>query len=467
MLDQLDAQPRLSRNQRKLITAATIGVMLEFLDYFLIGFVLTFVAKPWGLSVWLSSVILLSSGIGAIVGAFAFGRLADRIGRRRVFLATIATFTVGTLALAFTPDSPTAGPAYLIVFRLVVGAGVGGLYCVDLPLVQEFVPTRMRGWISGMVTAAVPVGLIVGSALVTWLAPVVGWRSVFVACVALSLVTLFIRAWIPESPRWLLRRGRAEDARASLGWALGVAPDSLPLPTAEPAVPDAPYKALFKHRRSLLASWVTNLGGQTGYYGLALWAPALVVAILGVSAVQAAYYMLFVSLAALVGRLLVAFLSERFGRRWTGVFVSFGAAAAILLTGYAGDATIGVVPLLILLLMLAYLLCDGAFAVVGPYSAEVWPASLRSTGMGSAYGFGGLGKVIGPLGMAFIVSSPNLFNPTPNPAALVPAFWYFAFWYALAGAAFVVFGIETRNRTIEIIDAELSGRVAEPAPDRS
>jgi MFS transporter, putative metabolite:H+ symporter len=456
MLDQLDAQPRLSRNQRKLIAAATIGVMLEFLDYFLIGFVLTFVAKPWGLSVGTSSVILLSSGVGAILGAFAFGRLADRIGRRRVFLTTIATFTVGTLALAFTPDSPTAGPIYLVVFRFVVGAGVGGLYCVDLPLVQEFVPTRLRGWISGMVTAAIPVGLIVGSALVTWLAPLIGWRSVFVVCVALSLVTLFIRAWIPESPRWLLRRGRTEDARASLAWALDVAPDTLPLPTASAAERDAPFRAVFAHRRSLLVSWLTNFGAQTGYYGLALWAPALIVAILGVSPVQAAYYMMFVSLAALVGRLLVAYMSERFGRRWTGVVVSFGATAAIVLTGYAGDATIGVVPVLIALLMLAYLLCDGAFAVVGPYSAEVWPASLRATGMGSAYGFGGLGKIIGPLGMAFIVSSPNLFSPTPNPAALVPAFWYFAVWYALAGVAFVAFGIETRNRTIETIDAELS-----------
>ena len=156
MLDRLDSQPRLSRNQHKLIAAATFGLVLEFLDYFLIGFVLTFVARPWGLSVGTSAVILLASGVGAIIGAFLFGRLADRIGRRPVFLLTVAIFSAGTGALILTPDSPTAGPIYLIVFRFLVGLGAGGLYCVDLPLVQEYVPTRLRGRISGMVTAAIP-----------------------------------------------------------------------------------------------------------------------------------------------------------------------------------------------------------------------------------------------------------------------------------------------------------------------
>lgn len=458
MLDHLDAQPRLSRNQRKLVAAATFGLVLEFLDYFLIGFVLTFVATPWGLSVWTSSIILLSSGVGAIIGAFVFGRLADRIGRRTVFLLTIAIFTAGTGALVFTPDDPVAGPVFLIVFRFVIGAGAGGLYCVDLPLVQEFVPTRSRGRISGMVTAAVPVGFLLGSALVRFVEPLVGWRNLFVVCVAFSLLTLLIRTWIPESPRWLLRRGRAEEARASVAWALDVDPQTVALQTDVPEQPTAPFRALFRHRRSVAASWLTNLGGQTGYYGLALWAPVLIVAILGVTPGDAAAYMMLVAAAALVGRLLVAWLSERIGRRNTGIIASAGAAGAIVLTGYAGDTTIGTFPLLIALLMLANLLCDGAFAVVGPYAAEVWPASLRSTGMGAAYGFGGLGKVIGPLGMAFIVSSPNLFSPTPDPAALEPAFLYFAFWYAVAAAAFVVFGVETRGRTIETIDADLSAR---------
>lgn len=466
MLERLDAQSRLSRNQRKLVAVATFGLVLEFLDYFLIGFVLTFVAKPWGLSVWTSSAILLSSGVGAVIGAFAFGRLADRIGRRRVFLLTIAVFSAGTLALAATPDSPVAGPVYLIAFRFVIGAGAGGLYCVDLPLVQEFVPTRRRGRLSGLVTTAAPLGFLLGSALTAFVAPVIGWRSLFVVCTVLALGTLFVRTWIPESPRWLLARGRVDDARSSVAWALDVPVAEVPATAPPPPAPPAPARALLRHRRSLVSSWLTNLGGQTGYYGLALWAPALIVAILGVGSAEAARWMMLVTAAALVGRVLVAFLSDRIGRRRTGIWTSFGAAAAIVLTGYAGDATLGVVPLLIALLMLASLLCDGQFAVVGPYSAEVWPADLRSTGMGSAYGIGGLGKIIGPLGMAFVVSSPNLFSPTPDPAALEPAFLYFAAWYVLAGFAFVLTGIETRGRTIEEIDADLSG-TSDPAAARS
>jgi MFS transporter, putative metabolite:H+ symporter len=94
MLDALDAQDRLTTRQWKLIAAATFGIVLEFLDYFLIGFILAFVIGPWHLNLWQSSTILLSSGVGAMIGAALFGWLADKIGRRKVFLTTIGLFTI-------------------------------------------------------------------------------------------------------------------------------------------------------------------------------------------------------------------------------------------------------------------------------------------------------------------------------------------------------------------------------------
>src|SRR5580704_13656685 len=133
MFERLDATRSLTANQRRIVVAAILGDMLEFFDYFLIGFVLAFIVGPWQLSFGQSAIILLSSGIGAILGAVIWGRLADRIGRRAVFIGTVLNFSLATGILALTPDH---GWIFLTIFRFFVGFGVGGLYCVDLPLVQ-------------------------------------------------------------------------------------------------------------------------------------------------------------------------------------------------------------------------------------------------------------------------------------------------------------------------------------------
>src|SRR5260221_8197641 len=105
MLELLDKQTKLTGNQYRIIAAAILGDMLEFFDYFLIGFVLAFIIKPWHLTFGQSAVILLSSGIGAILGAAIWGRVADLYGRRKVFIATIINFSLASFVLAFTPEN--------------------------------------------------------------------------------------------------------------------------------------------------------------------------------------------------------------------------------------------------------------------------------------------------------------------------------------------------------------------------
>src|SRR5213075_1306387 len=186
---------------------------LEFFDYFLIAFVLAFLIGPWKLTFGQSAVVLMSSGIGAIMGAYVWGWLADRIGRRKVFIGTVLNFSIATGLLYFTPDN---GWIYLTVMRFFVGFGVGGLYCVDLPLVQEFMPAAKRGMIGGIVTAAIPIGTGLGAALGAFVAPTWGWRALFAIGLLPAALTLLIRAWVPESPRWLIRMGRFAEARQSL-----------------------------------------------------------------------------------------------------------------------------------------------------------------------------------------------------------------------------------------------------------
>src|SRR5580692_463578 len=221
MLNYLERQTSLTGNQRRIIFAAVLGDMLEFFDYFLIGYVVAFIAGPWKLTFGESAFILLSSGFGAVF----YGWLADKIGRRKVFLMTVLNFSIATGILTFTPDRAWL---FLAIFRFLIGFGVGGLYCVDLPLVQEFVPTSKRGMVGGLVTAAVPIGVLLGAALGAYATPYVGWRGLFAIGMVPGLLTLLIRAWVPESPRWLIQMGRTDDARKSLAWALEIDPAALP-----------------------------------------------------------------------------------------------------------------------------------------------------------------------------------------------------------------------------------------------
>src|SRR6202790_2304253 len=457
MLQYLEQQTRLTGNQRRIITAAVLGDMLEFFDYFLIGYVVSFIAVPWKLTFGHSALILLSSGFGALFGAVFCGWLADKIGRRKVFLMTVLNFSIATGILTFTPDNAWL---FLAIFRFLIGFGVGGLYCVDLPLVQEFVPASKRGLVGGLVTASVPIGVLLGAALGAYATPYVGWRGLFAIGMIPGLLTLLIRAWVPESPRWLIQMGRIEEARKSLAWALEMDPAALPLDSSALEGQKQPMSRLsdiFHYPRSLAVSWITNLGAQTGYYGLTLWVPTLLVQLLGVSPARASFLLIFVNFAGLFGRIGLSYLSDSIGRKATGAIASFGAAILLVVAAIYHDVYFGAVSFFWLILIVNNAFADGGFAIVGPYSAEVWPVALRTTGMGSAYGFGGLGKVIGPLGLALIVGSSNIITPKASVAALFPAFTYLASFFALAGLAYIFIGMETKGRSLETIEHDLDG----------
>src|SRR5690242_19924666 len=152
--------------------------MLDFFDFYLIGFVLAFIVGEWQLTYGQSAMILLAAGLGAVPGAFFWGWAADRIGRRKVFIATSINLAVATAIMAFTPGPAGFIPGWLFLalFRFLVGVGNAGLYAVDIPLVQEFMPAHKRGWVSAFTTTLLPAGSMLGGVAGWLLAPVIGWR---------------------------------------------------------------------------------------------------------------------------------------------------------------------------------------------------------------------------------------------------------------------------------------------------
>ena len=155
MLEELEQQTNLTKNQWLIAGAATIGDMLDFFDFGLIAFVLAFIVKDWRLTFGEAGLILLASGISAPFGSLLWGWAADKIGRRKAMIGTVLNTSIATGAMALTPEHAWI---YLVFCRLFVGFGVTGMYSVDITVIQEFVPTAKRGWLTGLTTTMLPAG---------------------------------------------------------------------------------------------------------------------------------------------------------------------------------------------------------------------------------------------------------------------------------------------------------------------
>lgn len=454
---KLDDSP-LTKNHYKLVTAAVLGDMLEFFDYWIIGFVLAFIVVPWHLSFGATALVLLSAGVGSLIGAFFFGHLADRIGRMPVLLLTTAAFTIPSGILYLTPEGNWV---FLAVFRFLVGFGVGGLYSVDLPLVQEFVPKRYRGVTGGIVTALIPAGSLLGGVCSAYLTPMIGWRGLFLIGLAPALVSILFRFWMRESPRWLVKQGRYKEAVASVNWITAENIDyrNLVVSAANKAEEvKASFSEIFQCRRSVAVTWTSSFLQAVVDYGFTLWGPTLLVLVLRIPPVRAAEMFIFAPISSIVAKFSWSFLAEKFGRRTCGMLVGAGVLIFCLIISRFWNAWLGNVPVIYIAFIGVYAFVGGGWAVTGPYATEVWPQRLRATGMGSAYGIAGLGRIFGPVVLSLFAGSSNLVSPKATTAAIGPAYIF----YALCGVALAVafyFGYETRNKSMaEIEEMVTSGR---------
>src|SRR5215207_2359283 len=152
---------------------------------------------------------------GAVLGAVFFGWLTDRLGRKKLFFITVIVYLTATAATALSWNVWS-----FALFRFLTGAGIGGEYAAINSTIQELTPARVRGWTDLVINGSFWIGAAMGAAgsIVlldpAHLAPDIGWRLAFLIGAALALIIFFMRFWIPESPRWLMTHGRADEARA-------------------------------------------------------------------------------------------------------------------------------------------------------------------------------------------------------------------------------------------------------------
>jgi putative MFS transporter len=447
------ARPQLTRRQWRVVLFCALAGMLETMDMYIIAFVLAVITAPWGLSYGKSATILLTSGVGAVIGSFVWGHLADRFGRKQAFVATIFTCSAASLALVFTP---TGDWMYLAGLRTLIGFGTGGFF-IFVVLVQEFAPATNRGFASGVVSTAAAGGLLLGAICGSFLMPRLGWRGMFAVGALPALLGVAVIYLMPESPRWALAHGRTELGRRALRWALGPDAEVEGIVSAYAKVESLPgWRDVLALKRSALAGTMINFGTVTGYYGIVLWAPTLLAQILGISGARAATLMMAISASGLLCRLATGWLADRIGRRRCGAAAVCGAAVALLVSGLAARG-IGIPQHVFWLPFgLAFVLGDSGFAIMGMYTSEIWPSRLRGRGSGISYGAGSVGKIIGPLGLALLIGASNMISPAATVGSIVPAFAYLACMFLLAGLAYLFVARETRGRSLEDLDRQLA-----------
>ncbi|MBN9643676.1 MFS transporter [Corynebacterium mendelii] len=454
---ELIDRSRLTGNQKQLIALTIVGNVAEFFDLFLIGFViLLLVDQPgWQLTGTQIGVIGAASGVGTVIGAILWGRLADTVGRKHAFISCIAVLTV------FTAATVTVQPGqWLLLAGLRVGVciGVGGLNITSVPYVQEFVPARQRGLLSGLTSVFIPLGLFLGAVATATVGDAIGWRGL----VALGCLPVLLMPWaarVPESPRFLLSAGQRDRARAAYGWALEIPAGDIVLPGDS----DRDRRQADSAARRRAAGLAAVVTGQKkalavvaagsfcflfGVFAIQSWGQLLMNKSFGMSATAVGVAFMVAAVADIAGRFGCAWFSDRAGRRaalliWGGLGAAgclLSAAATWLFAhGVLGQSTAGAVFFTGIVVTLGF--GDGAFGILNAFGAEQFSTATRSTGVGLGYGIGATAKIIGPYTVGVMVGG----NPTAGQVT-VP-FVIFAALFT-AGALIYQLAEETRGQSL-------------------
>lgn len=450
--EQIDNH-RLTGHQKSLISMAIVGNVSEFFDMFLIGFIVALLLDDpaWTLTGFHSGVILAGAGLGTVLGSITWGRLADKLGRKQAFIACIILLVVFTAGSAFTPVN---GWILLTILRTGVGFGVGGLNITSVPYVQEFVPAKQRGLLSGLTSVFIPAGILLGSLATKYLGGPLGWRGL----VALGCVPIVLLLWarlVPESPRFLQSHGREREAKEAYAWTMEIPVEQVAELPALPKERSASYSVIFsRYPRQLFVVALGSFCFILGSFTVQSWGQALLGESFRFRTEYVATLFIVVSLADLLGRLGSAWVSDKIGRRWTmfgcGILGGIGACIAAYSTTLvdSGSTTeqiqsAGYVFFAGILVIMTF--GDGAFGILNAFGGEQFPTEARSTGLGLGYGIGAMAKVIGPYFLGALMGSE-----TPTVEVVFLPFAIFGGLLFLGGVVYL-FARETKGTSLEDI----------------
>jgi MFS transporter, putative metabolite:H+ symporter len=377
-----------TRFHRKAVAVTGFAWTFVAMEILLVGFTVPLFTALWDLSGSFAGWIAASALAGSLVGSLTLGRVADRIGRRQIFLASILWYAVFTALTALA-----WGPGAVSAFRFLAGIGLGALLVVDPSMLAEYLPPQRRGRFLVFLDFFWPVGLLLATGL-SWLfleqvGGDWGWRYLFLVASFPAFLAFVARLSLPESPYFLARRGRKIEAARVLTGITGkpVSPESLEAaPEASSSVTELAGAPLRRSAVLIVAVWIAL---NISYYGLFLWLPF----VLAGDAYELDVYLLLAlsALSQFPGYAAAIWLVEVWGRRRTlAVFLVLGGLSAFAFA--LADST----AVYVAALFFVGFFNLGAWGAVYPYTSELFPTRLRSTAFGLVEGVGKGAAIGGP-----------------------------------------------------------------------
>lgn len=400
----------ISRQQWNVLLAAQFGWMLDAMDFVLYLMAITTLKAEFNFGDETAGLLATVSLLTSAAGGMIFGIVADKIGRTRALMATVLIFSLCSLGTATAQDL-----TQLILWRALLGFGMGGEWASGAVLVSESWPAVHRGKAIGIMQSGWALGYILAALVAAVVLPTLGWRWLFVVGVLPALLIFWIRRTVHEPAVWA-KQGAAPPGRH-------------------------PFRVIFEpayRRRTLLATALTS-AVMFAYWGLFTWLPAFLASPVeeggaGMSIVKSAGWIIPMQVGAFFGYLSFGFIADRLGRR--AAFILFLGVAALLVPIYGQFA--GSPWLLMILGPLLGFFGHGYFSLFGVLLAELFPTRARATGQGFTYNTGRALSALAPFTIGALATTAGI----GSALALTSAFF-------LAGAVLILFIPDTRGQQLE------------------
>ncbi len=453
-----------SRWHWRVVLALGVTWLLDGLEVTVVGSLGAALQRPETLGLTAADVGWAGSAYvaGAVLGALCFGRLADRLGRKRLFLVTLAVYVVATVLTAFTWDF-----ASFALCRLLTGFGIGGEYAAINSAIDELIPARVRATVDLAINGTFWIGAALGAGLSLVLLdarvidPEIGWRVAFLLGAVLGIAILLVRRDLPESPRWLLAHGRGAEASAIIhsieaaverqhGPCASVT-QTLTMRLRAPVSWGEILHLMLTRYRSRAILGFTLMAAQAFFYNAIFFTYALVLArFYGVPDDRVGLYIFPFALGNFLGPLLLGWLFDAAGRRRMIALTYALSGIALAVTGWAFHAGLLDATTQTACWAVIFFIASAAASSAYLTVSEIFPLEIRAISISIFYALGtGVGGFIGPALFGTLIE-------TGSRGALLLGYALAAILMCVAAAVALRTGVDAERQPLETVAPPLS-----------